>query len=103
MSFQRINIKQAKDIYQSGANIADVRDALSFQAGHIRGAKHLDNSKLNDFIAAADKTMPLIVYCYSGSSSQGVAQFFTSQGYEEVYSLDGGFNQWQLMYPDLCV
>lgn len=103
MSMQRINIKEAKDIISKGANIADIRDALSFQASHIRGAKRLDNNNLNEFMAAADKSAPLIIYCYSGNSSQSAAQFFASQGYEQVYSLDGGFGQWQLMYPDLCV
>lgn len=103
MSFEKINPNEAKELLEQGANIADVRDALSFQAGHIKGAKRLDNSTLNDFMAQADKETPLLVYCYHGSSSQGVAGFFAAQGYTKVYSLEGGFGQWQLLYPDWVV
>ena len=42
-----------------------------------------------------DKEKPLIVVCYHGNSSQGAAEFFASQGCREVYSLDGGFVEWQ--------
>ncbi len=38
---------------------------------------------------------PVIVCCYHGISSQQAAQFLIHQGFEEVYSLDGGFEAWR--------
>ncbi|MFY9179671.1 MAG: thiosulfate sulfurtransferase GlpE [Venatoribacter sp.] len=102
MPAQRITLPDAKALVEQGANIADIRDALSFQAGHIRSAKRVDNSNLNEFMAQADKNQPLIVCCYHGSSSVSAAQFFDGQGYEQVYSLEGGYEMWKLAYPELC-
>jgi thiosulfate sulfurtransferase len=43
--------------------------------------------------------MPLIVSCYHGNSSQSAAAYLCSQGFTEVYSLDGGFEVWRTTYP----
>ncbi|MCV6069119.1 sulfurtransferase, partial [Escherichia coli] len=32
---------------------------------------------------------------YHGISSQGAAQYLVNQGFEQVYSVDGGFEAWQ--------
>jgi thiosulfate sulfurtransferase len=42
---------------------------------------------------------PVIVCCYHGISSQQAAQFLIHQGFEEVYSLDGGFEAWRKDQP----
>jgi thiosulfate sulfurtransferase len=39
------------------------------------------------------------VVCYHGNSSQGAAAYLVSQGFSEVYSLDGGIEAWQADYP----
>ena len=38
---------------------------------------------------------PILVMCYHGISSQGAAQYLVNQGFEQVYSVDGGFEAWQ--------
>ncbi|WP_430461552.1 thiosulfate sulfurtransferase GlpE [Thalassolituus sp. LLYu03] len=102
MSFQRIKAGDAKALMEQGnLSIADIRDAMSFQAGHIQGAQRVDNDNLAEFMAATPKNQPLLVCCYHGNSSQGAAQFFASQGYDEVYSLDGGAEMWKMAFPDL--
>lgn len=103
MNYQIIGLAAAKTLVETGnLAIADIRDALSFQAGHIRHAKRVDNSNLNSFMAQAAQDKPLLVCCYHGMSSRGAAEFFASQGYQEVYSLEGGFEMWKLAYPELC-
>ncbi len=32
--------------------------------------------------------------CYHGISSQGAAQYLINQGFDAVYSVDGGFEAW---------
>ncbi|MGL5597426.1 MAG: rhodanese-like domain-containing protein, partial [Aeromonas sp.] len=46
-----------------------------------------------------DVDTPVIVMCYHGNSSQGAAQYLLQQGYDEVYSLDGGFEGWRSTFP----
>ena len=102
MSFTCINVSEAKILFEQGAQFVDVRDVGSFQSSHVRGATRVDNSNLQDFMAQAEKGKPLVVYCYGGNSSKGVAEFFAAQGYAEVYSVDGGFSHWQMFHPELC-
>jgi len=40
-----------------------------------------------------------VVVCYHGNSSQQAAQFFAGEGFNDVYSMDGGFEAWKLQYP----
>ena len=102
-AFQRIRAADAKAMMeQSAQQIIDIRDAMSFDAGRITGAVRVDNQNLNDFMNSADKATALLVCCYHGNSSQGAAQYFTEQGFAEVYSLDGGFEMWKMAFPDLC-
>ncbi len=79
--------------------VVDVRDPQAFALNHITGSKHLDNHSLHDFITNADLDQPLVVCCYHGNSSQGAAAYLVSQGFSEVYSLDGGFELWRTTYP----
>jgi thiosulfate sulfurtransferase len=79
--------------------VVDIRDAASFQANHIPGAIHLSNESFADFIREADLDAPVVVCCYHGISSQQAAQFLISQDFTDVYSLDGGFTDWQLRFP----
>ena len=42
---------------------------------------------------------PVLVMCYHGISSRGAAQFLIGQGFESVYSVDGGFEAWSKTFP----
>lgn len=98
--FAHISIADAFEKLNGGqVRLVDVRDEASFTAGHVEGAFHLTNGTLGQFMAEADFDTPVIVCCYHGMSSQGVAQYLIQQGFEEVYSLDGGFEAWRKVYP----
>ncbi|MFT4906055.1 MAG: thiosulfate sulfurtransferase [Oleispira sp.] len=102
-SFTRINPNDAKALIEQGTSqIIDIRDAMSFQAGHMKAAIRIDNEGVPHFMAQADQQAPLIVCCYHGNSSQSAAQYFSEQGFQEVYSLDGGYEEWKVLYPNLC-
>lgn len=79
--------------------VVDIRDPNSFKIGHIPGAIELTNETLSDFMREADLDAPVVVCCYHGHSSQQAAQYLISQDFTDVYSLDGGFTQWQLEHP----
>lgn len=99
-NFAHIQAETAQQMLSDDkATLVDIRDANSFQAAHIEGATHLSNESLSQFMAATDKARPVIVCCYHGISSQQAAQFLLQQGYQQVYSLDGGFEGWRRAYP----
>ncbi len=100
MSFKRINILDtAKLIEQQKVSIVDIRDPQSFAAGHMPDAQNINNQNVADFMESTSKQEPLIVVCYHGHSSQPAAQYFSAQGFSEVYSMDGGFEVWKLSQP----
>ncbi len=101
-TYQCINIEQAAQLIAEGAVVADIRDPESYSQNHIHGATHLANDNLHTFIQQADLDVPLIVCCYHGFSSQSAAQLLIQQGFDQVYSLDGGFEAWQAAKPDQC-
>lgn len=101
--FKRIAPEQAQSLREQGAALVDIRDPQTFASSHITGSRHLDNHSLADFIAKADLDQPVVVVCYHGNSSQSAAAYLVSQGFSDVYSLDGGFELWRSTYPSETV
>jgi thiosulfate sulfurtransferase len=101
-TFQTISAADAHTLLaEPRAQLVDIRDKFSFDEGHIERAVYIDNNNVGDFIATADKSVPLIVCCYHGISSQSAAQFFIEQGFADVYSLSGGFEEWKRSFPSV--
>ena len=98
--FQHISIPDTVTKLQQGeVVIADIRDEQSFQAAHIAGAFHLTNGTLHQFMQQTPPETPVVVVCYHGRSSQGAAQYLVEQGFDTVYSMDGGFESWRQQLP----
>lgn len=99
-AFTHLSINELIHMTQesSEVQIVDIRDAASFQAGHIASSVNLNNENIGHFIAAADMDKPLVVVCYHGMSSQGAASYLNEQGFDAVYSLDGGYSAWSLAH-----
>jgi len=75
--------------------IVDIRDRETFEIDHIENAYHVTGENMEDFIKKIDKEEPLLVYCYHGNSSQVAAKYFSENGFNQVYTLDGGFDIWR--------
>ncbi len=104
MDFKRIDVQEARALLDAapdnGLQIVDIRDEQSFASAHITTALHLDNSGVQPFVDNADTSKPLLVYCYHGNMSQSAAAYFGEQGFEEAYSMDGGFSDWEVNFTD---
>jgi len=104
MEFKRIDVRQARSLLdaapENGLQIIDIRDEQSYANGHISSALHLDSSNVQPFLENADTSKPLLVYCYHGNMSQSAAAYFCGQGFEEAYSMDGGFSDWEVKFTD---
>lgn len=99
--FNRISADEAKKLMDESAAVAvDIRDDRSFGMGRIPGAIKIDNTNVQQFIDDTDEDAHVIVCCYHGNMSQSGASFFAQQGLKNVYSLDGGFTGWSMLFPD---
>lgn len=98
--YKQVSHLEAEQLMQEqDVVIADVRDHDSYEAAHIANAIHLSMATLQDYCERADKTKPILVYCYHGISSQSVARHLVEYGFQEVYSLTGGFEKWKSHHP----
>ena len=94
-NFKRISTTDANELILRQTNLIDIRDQNSFNTRHIDNAINLNDENIESFIKEADKKIPTIVYCYHGHSNQNAAQYLSSMGFTEVYSVDGGFEDWK--------
>jgi rhodanese-related sulfurtransferase len=81
----------------SNARLIDVREDHEWEAGHARGATHLGKGIIERDIEKAipDKKTPLILYCGGGYRSALAAEAIQRMGYENVYSMVGGWKAWK--------
>ncbi|MBY5984076.1 thiosulfate sulfurtransferase GlpE [Halomonas sp. DP5Y7-2] len=101
-TFEHLDIERLQQWLDQGSELClvDIRDPGSFAQGHIPGSRHLDNDSVGPLVAKTAKDTPLVVVCYHGHSSQQAASWLAAQGFTQVYSLDGGFTQWQHVLPE---
>ena len=93
--FRRVDGEQALTLLRHPKlALYDVRLKDDYDNGHLPGARHLTVTGLSDVIARTPKATPILIYCYHGYASQEYAQALSDFGFEEVYSLDGGYAQW---------
>ena len=101
MQVPEIDVEAATELLRTGeALFLDVRDPGSFGESHVPGACQVDDRTLGAFLASADKARKVVVYCYHGHMSLGGAAYLLEQGFEDVCSLAGGFEAWELAHPE---
>ncbi|HTV32218.1 MAG TPA: ankyrin repeat domain-containing protein [Methylocella sp.] len=100
MPFQRIDLSEAVTLIDSTKLLLlDVRDAQSYEAGHIEGAQNVSIRNLDSILTGTAKNTPVLIYCYHGNASQEFGQIFSDFGFSQVFSLDGGYEAWAKCYP----
>ena len=97
-TFSHISVQDVAD-FSGAVSIVDIRDPQSYANGHMPNAAPLNNDNFATFVEQTPKDTPVVVVCYHGVSSQQAAQVIAQQGFETVYSMDGGFEAWRLANP----
>jgi rhodanese-related sulfurtransferase len=79
----------------AGAVLVDVRTAMEFSSGTIRGSKNIDvmNPSFKDQFAKLDKEKEYFLFCRSGGRSEQACQLLAREGYR-VFNLAGGIGSW---------
>lgn len=93
--YKRIKKEDAKKLLNHSITILlDIRDPESYNNGHAKNAIHFEQSDISDFISKTDKSNTILIMCYHGNSSQILADYLAGQGFLNVYSIDGGYQEW---------
>ena len=88
-TLQRINHKEAI--------LIDVREDHEWEAGHAKDATHLGRGIIERDIEhlIPDKEQPMVCYCGGGFRSALTADNLQKMGYQNVFSMTGGWSAWQ--------
>lgn len=80
-----------------GTTLVDVREEKEFSEGHIPHTQNIPlgslSNRSSELVKAKDK--PVIVVCRSGNRSKKGAVALAKNGFEQVYSMNGGVMAWQ--------
>lgn len=77
--------------------ILDVRTPAEFNGGHLKSAINI-NYNAPDFadqVNKLDKSKTYLVYCQRGARSAGAANIMANNGFNTIYSMKGGLNEWK--------
>ncbi|PPD23122.1 MAG: hypothetical protein CTY18_04795 [Methylomonas sp.] len=96
-TWRRITVAEAQNLCGSRADLMlfDARDQAAYQQHHLEGAQFLAEANLEHFLFNIPKTMPLLIYCYHGNTSQTYAKIFADFGFKEIYDLIDGYEAWR--------
>jgi rhodanese-related sulfurtransferase len=98
---KEISIGQAIEQFKnSTALFVDARDPYYFAKGHIQGATNLPEQQFDEYIdnftSQTDPNIKIITYCdgIHCDLAENLAEKLFFAGYENVYCLKDGWNQW---------
>ena len=108
MAVEELNkLMESEEVY----TLIDVRQENEHYFGFIPGSLVIPRGSI-EFLIGDEKYweeeglyMPLkdekiILYCRKGNRGTLAASTLMQLGYKNVYTLDGGFKNWELAYPD---
>ncbi|SFH73097.1 rhodanese-like domain-containing protein [Pisciglobus halotolerans] len=74
--------------------LIDVREKDEYNAGHILGARSLPYTALKQRMGEIRKDQPVYLYDQKQALSARAALKLRNAGYENIYILKGGYNDW---------
>ena len=84
-------------INQQNALVLDVREAAESEKGHMLNARNIALGELESRAGEIEKykAKPVIVVCEDGNRSGRAAAVLRKQGFEQVFTLNGGIRAWR--------
>ena len=86
----------SKKTQEAGVVTLDVRTRGEFNQGHIAGAINIDveADTFQNEVSQLDKTKTYAVYCQSGRRSAIATDEMKKLGFEHLFNLSNGMNDW---------
>ena len=87
---------QADSILQKNPEIRllDVRTQYERDTANLDNSMLLDQELMEEILESWDQNTPLMFFCHIGERSRQAAQYFTSQGFQQVYNISDGIKGW---------
>ena len=93
-----VDVYQVKDRLDKGEHfmLIDVREDKEWNLGRIPSAIHLGKGIVERDIESVveDRSAELILYCQGGFRSALAAESLNKMGFQNVFSMRGGFGAW---------
>ena len=82
---------------QNDVVLIDVRTPGEFEQGHLENSVNINiaDKSFKEEVGKLDKSQPVYVYCKVGGRSAKAANMLREMGFEEVYDLKGGIQNWE--------
>ena len=93
---QEISSVKASEILKKQPELAllDVRPPEERAKASLAKSRMLDNHVAQEILDSWDMDTPMMLICHQGMRSRQAAQYFTSQGFQEVYNVSDGIDGW---------
>ena len=95
---QELGARELANWVQSGQAfiLLDVRRDDEVSHASIPGALHIPMNEVQFRIREIPRGKPIVVICHHGERSWRIARFLLTDGYKEVYNLEGGIDAYSL-------
>ena len=80
---------------QKRLDVFDVRSTHEVNNGTIPQAKHLPLQLIPSKVIELSDKNPIVLFCHMGTRSMQACMYLQNAGFENVYTLRGGFKAWQ--------
>jgi rhodanese-related sulfurtransferase len=95
-----ISVQQAKQRFDDGTYLVDVRTPEEWNEMHVEGAVLIPLDELPNRLTEVPKGQPVMVICRSGNRSATGRDILKNAGFQQVTSVAGGIRQWSAAgYP----
>ena len=93
---KQIKVDEAKELIKNDdPKIIDIRSLDVYNNGNIEGSVWSNKENIGEILATEDKSKPILCYCYKGISSIFFCKKLKNDGWDNVYSLIGGYDEWK--------
>lgn len=75
-------------------DIFDVRSSLEITSGTIPKAEHMPLHLIPSKVGELSDQYPIILFCHLGARSAQACHYLQNAGFDNVFSLRGGFKAW---------
>ncbi len=82
-------------VNNSKALVIDLRDPNEFKQGHITGSQNIPYARLAERSPELAKERPIILVCQLGQVAGTAARQLKTQGFQDVFQLEGGISNWK--------
>jgi rhodanese-related sulfurtransferase len=94
---REVTVSETLERMKEGARLIDVREDDEWKTEHAEGAEHIGRGVIERDIrkVVPDKHQEIILYCGGGYRSALAADNLQRMGYDNVFSMAGGWSAWK--------